>query len=176
MYSPKKTASWKPNCYCANSFFQSSLRSIKVFAVHFVFRKMTAILFLQEMWMPQTLIYVTTRGHKVQFNPSWPPLTPINIATITKHNQIIWCAKAWRIAKGSVGGIRALLILSDWLGSCLILMPVTWTERAPRGKKRDIKRQMTFESIYTSGQTQQWGCEELWRLFFNRNLVSLTPA
>ena len=47
--------------------------------------------------------------------------------------------KTQRILKGSVAGIRALLIFSDWLGSCFILMPVTSTERAPRGEKWDIK-------------------------------------
>ena len=119
---------------------------------------------------------MTTRRHKAWFDPSWPPLTSINIAIITKHNQIIWSVKTQKSAKGSVGGIRALLILSDWLGSCLISMLHTLTETTPKEKKWDIRKRMTFESIYTSGQTQQWGCEELWRLFFNRNLVSLAPA
>lgn len=130
------------------SFFKALCRSIKFFAVHFVFRKMMTILSCR--WCGRnSLIYVTTRRHKAQFDPSWSFLTPINIATITKHNQII-CVKTQ--CEGLCGGVRALLNLSDWLGSSFILMPLTLTEATPKGEKWDIKKQVTFESIYTSGK------------------------
>lgn len=88
-------------------FFKALFRSIKIFIVHFVFRKMMVILSCR-WYGSNSLIHVTITGHKAQFDPFWSPLTPINIAAITKHNQIIWSVKTQRIAKGSVGRCKGL--------------------------------------------------------------------
>lgn len=99
IYSPTKLLhegreNVKPNNDFCQPVFPSFLQVCKMLQGTFCSQKDDGDSFQPMRWKERNnLIYRTRRKHKTLLNPCWLPLTPINTATITKHNQIIWSVK-----------------------------------------------------------------------------------